>query len=180
MKSYSSMLSGLLCLILWGSSGVVFSATVNGNLGVTAVVGAGCQVNSSNVTAGIINFGSLDFGSINTIGNQTIDAQTTGAGNGSIVMECSNGTTFTIALDNGQHYASSTRSMVNAGDPSVLLNYTLYQNVARTVPWTNSSPLTGTASGAPTTFPVYGRIPPGQAGITAGTYNDTIQVVISW
>lgn len=180
MKNYSSILSGFVCLVLWGFSVVAFSATVNGNLGVTAIVGAGCQVNSSNVTAGIVNFGSLDFGSINTIGNQTIDAQTTGAGNGSIVMECSNGTTFTIALDNGQHYASSTRSMVNAGNPAVLLNYALYQNVARTVPWTNSSPLSGTASGAPATFPVYGRIPPGQTGITAGTYNDTIQVVISW
>ena len=180
MKNSSSIFSGVICLVTMGFSSVVHPATVTGNLGVTAIVGAGCQVNASNVTAGIINFGSLDFGSINTIGNQTIDAQTTGAGNGSIVMSCSNGTTFNIALDNGQHYASSTRSMVNAGNPAVLLAYGLYQNVARTVPWTSSSPLTGTANGAPATFPVYGRIPPGQTGITAGTYNDTVQVVISW
>ena len=180
MKHYSSIFLGIIFLFSVGGSNLVLAATVVGNLGVTAVVGAGCQVNASNVTAGIINFGSLDFGSINTIGNQTIDAQTTGAGNGSIVMECSNGTTFTISLDNGQHYASSTRSMVNAGNPAVLLAYTLYQNVARTVPWTTSSPLTGTANGAPATFPIYGRIPPGQTGITAGTYNDTVQVVIAW
>lgn len=180
MKNYSSILSGIICFLSIGFTSTAFSATVTGNLGVTAVVGAGCQVNASNVTAGIINFGSLDFGSINTIGNQTIDAQTTGAGNGSIVMECSNGTTFSISLDNGQHFASSTRSMVNAGNPAVLLAYGLYQNVARTVPWTSSSPLTGTASGAPATFPVYGRIPAGQTGITSGTYNDTVQVVITW
>ncbi len=180
MKHYSSIFSGIFFLFSIGVAQVALSATVTGNLGITAVVGAGCQVNSSNVTAGIINFGSLDFGSINTIGNQTIDAQTTGAGNGSIVMECSNGTPFTISLDNGLHYASSTRSMVNSGNASVLLAYTLYQNAARTVPWTTSSPLTGTASGAPVTYPVYGRIPPGQTGITAGTYNDTVQVVISW
>jgi len=180
MKSYSSIFPGAILILLLVVSQATFSATVTGNLGITAIVGAGCQVNASNVTAGIINFGSLDFGSINTIGNQTIDAQTTGAGNGSIVMECSNGTTFTIALDNGQHFASSTRSMVNAGNPAVLLAYTLYQNVARTVPWTTGSPLTGTANGAPATFPVYGRIPPGQTGITAGTYNDTVQVTISW
>jgi len=180
MKSYTSILSKIFVIFSMGVSHFALSATVTGNLGITAIVGAGCQVNSSNVTAGIINFGSLDFGSINTIGNQTIDAQTTGAGNGSIVMECSNGTTFTISLDNGLHYASSTRSMVNAGDPAVLLAYTLYQNVARTIPWTTSSPLTGTANGAPATFPIYGRIPPSQTGITAGTYNDTVQVVISW
>jgi len=180
MKSFSSIFSVAILILLLAASQTTFAATASGNLGVTAIVGAGCQVNASNVTAGIINFGSLDFGSINTIGNQTIDAQTTGAGNGSIIMECSNGTTFTISLDNGLHYASSTRSMVNAGNPAVLLSYALYQNVARTLPWTTTSPLTGTANGAPATFPIYGRIPPSQTGITAGTYNDTVQVVISW
>lgn len=156
------------------------AATVNGTLGVTAVIGSGCQVNNSNVTAGVVNFGSLNFGSINTINAQNVDAQTTGNGSGSIVMECSGGTSFSISLDNGQHFAGGTRAMANAGNASILLNYVLYQNAARTIPWTNASPLTTTATGSPDTFNVYGRIPGGQSGVTSGTYNDTVQVVITW
>lgn len=179
MKRLSSFFSAVIILCVSQITNAV-GATVNGSLGVTAIVGAGCQVNNSNVTSGTVNFGNLDFGSINTIGSQNIDAQTTGSGNGSIVMECSNGTTFTITLDNGQHFASGSRAMVNAGNGAVFLSYALYQNVARTVAWTTASPLSGTASGAPATFHIYGRIPGGQTGISAGTYNDTVQVVISW
>lgn len=156
------------------------AATVNGTLGVTAIVGAGCQVNNANVTAGVVSFGSLNFGSINTIGVQNIDAQTTGGGSGSIVMECSDGTPFTITLDNGLNFSGGTRAMANTTTPSTHLSYTLYQNAARTLPWTTSTPLTSTATGAPTTFNVYGRIPGGQSGISAGTYTDTVQVVITW
>lgn len=162
------------------TSAALDAATVNGNVGVTATVGAGCQVNNSNVTSGVINFGSLSFGSINTIDTQNVDAQTNGSGNGGIVMECSDGTSFSITLDNGQHFAGGTRSMVNGSNASVLLNYTLYQNAARTVPWTTSSALSSTANGSPTTFNIYGRIPGGQSSISAGSYTDTVAVVITW
>lgn len=156
------------------------AATVNGTLGITAIVGAGCQVNNANVTGGIVDFGALNFGSINTIGAQNIDAQTTGGGSGGIVMECSDGTPFTISLDNGLHFAGGVRSMANTSNPATRLSYTLYQNAARTLPWTTGTPLSSTANGAPTTFNVYGRIPGGQSGISAGTYSDTVQVVITW
>lgn len=165
---------------LWLMATNLEAATVNGTVGVTATVGAGCQVNNNNVTSGVIDFGSLSFGNINAISSQNVDAQTNGAGNGGIVMECSDGTTFSITLDNGQHFASGTRSMVNGSNSSILLNYTLYQNAARTVPWTTGSPLSSTANGAPTTFNIYGRIPGGQSSISAGSYTDTVAVVISW
>ena len=180
MKRFSSGFMLSLCFLYVTTLPSAFGATVTGNLGVTAIVGAGFQVNNNNVTYGTLNFGTLVFGSINTLGNQNIDAQTNGPGSGSIVMECSNGTAFTITLDNGQHFSGGTRSMVNAGNGSMFLSYTLYQDVARTVPWTVGSPLTGTANGSPATFNVFGRIPGGQTGVAAGTYNDTVQVVISW
>lgn len=180
MKKISSVSAGIIFLFASSYTGIAISATVNGTLGVRAVVGSGCQVNSGSVSAGVVNFGNLDFGSINTINSQNIDAQSTGSGNGSIVMECSNGTSFTITLDNGQHFSGGTRAMANTTNASILLNYTLYQNTARTVPWTTSSPLTGTSAGTATTYDVYGRIPGGQTGITSGTYTDTVQVVISW
>lgn len=176
MKYFLALTSTIVFLIASSSQ----AATVNGTLGVTAIIGAGCQVNNSNVTAGVVNFGSLNFGSINTINSQNVDAQTTGNGSGSIVMECSGGTSFSISLDNGQHFAGGTRAMANAGNASILLTYALYQNAARTIPWSNASPLTTTATGSPDTFNVYGRIPGGQSGITSGTYNDTVQVVITW
>ena len=181
MKSQFSRLKlGALSVLVAIPSFNINAATVNGTLGVTATVGAGCQVNNSNVTSGIVDFGTLNFGSINTVGAANIDAQTTGGGSGGIVMECSNGTPFTITLDNGLHFAGGTRAMANASAPSTLLSYTLYQNAARALPWTVGTPLTSTANGAPTTFNVYGRIPGGQSGISAGNYSDTIQVVITW
>lgn len=177
MKSRSLFSCVVFCSVI---SPVVDGATVNGTLGVTAVVGAGCSVDSSSVTAGVVNFGSLSFGSITSLGTSNVDSQTTGSGSGSIAMTCSGGTPFSISFDNGQHFAGGTRAMENAGSPGVLLTYTLYQNAARTIPWSNASPLSTTASGATDTFHVYGRIPGGQSGITSGNYSDTIQVVVSW
>ncbi len=174
---YRSLFS---CVIFSIISPVAYSATVNGTLGVTAVVGVGCSVSSSSVTAGVVNFGSLNFGNLATINAANVDAQTTGGGSGSIVMNCSTGTPFTISFDNGQHFTGGSRAMVNSTDPAVFLSYTLYQNAARTIPWTTASPLSTTASGATDTFNVYGRIPGGQSGVTSGTYNDTVQVVVSW
>lgn len=171
---------GALATLVLIPSFNINAATVNGTLGVSATVGSGCQVNNSNVTSGVIDFGTLNFGSINTIGAANIDAQTTGGGSGGIVMECSNGTPFTITLDNGLHFSGGTRAMANTSTPSTLLSYTLYQNASRTLPWTTGTPLSSTANGAPTTFNVYGRIPGGQSGVSAGTYTDTIQVVITW
>lgn len=180
MNIHSSILMKAIIGTTLLYSGASLAATVNGTLGVTAVVGAGCQVNSGTVDSGNINFGNLNFGSINTIGGANIDAQTTGSGNGSITMECSDGTPFSITLDDGLNPTGGTRAMVNTSDPTSLLAYELYQNAARTVPWSISTPLTATASGAPTTFEVYGRIPGGQTGITPDSYSDTVQVVISW
>lgn len=173
------MRTSALILALFGYSNFALAATANGTLGVNAVVGAGCQVNNG-ATSGSINFGNLSFGNIFAIGSQNVDAQTSGLGNGSIVMECSTGTAFTISLDNGQHFSGGSRAMVNATNNAVLLNYTLYQNSARTVPWTAASPLAATSTGVATAYDVYGRIPGGQTGITSGTYNDTVQVVITW
>lgn len=170
----------LATLFISSLASLSHAATVNGTLGITAVVGSGCSVDNNNVTAGVVDFGSLNFGSINSLNNQNIDAQTTGNGSGSIVMTCSGGTSFTISLDNGLNFSGGNRAMANSADPSILLSYNLYQNAARTVPWTTASPLTTTASGGTDTFNVYGRIPGGQSGVTAGTYNDTVQVVISW
>lgn len=177
MKYRSLVSCVFLCSLI---SPAVYSATVNGTLSVTAVVGSGCSVNSSSVTGGVVNFGALNFGSITAINASNVDAQTTGGGSGSIVMNCSSGTPFSIAFDNGLHFSGGSRAMVNASDPAVLLSYTLYQNAARTVPWTSSSPLSTTASGGTETFNVYGRIPGGQSGVTSGNYSDTIQVVVSW
>jgi len=177
MKNLSIAAAIFVLATTWINS--VVAATATGTLGINAVIGVGCQVNNG-TSSGSINFGNLSFGNIFAIGSQNIDSQTTGAGNGGILMECSTGTAFTITLDNGQHFANGTRSMVNATNNAILLNYTLYQNAARTIPWTAASPLTATSTGIATTYEVYGRIPGGQSGITAGTYNDTVQVVITW
>ncbi|MBE8716500.1 Csu type fimbrial protein [Cellvibrio polysaccharolyticus] len=155
------------------------AATVNGILNVQAVVGSGCQVNATNVTNGAINYGTLNFGSIYSLGAQHVDAETTGANQGSITVECSAGTSYNIMLGPGQHFQSATRAMSSGG--ATLLNYGLFQDPQRQLEWTPNSAIPFTAaSTAPTVHHVYGRIPGGQGSVQPGTYTDQVAVVVNW
>jgi len=170
----------LACLLPGLISLSAHAATVNGTLSVQAIIGQGCQVNAANAPGGVVNYGTLNFGSIYQLNNTHIDAQTSGINQGSITVECSTGTSYNIALDNGQHYQGGTRSMQGDSTPAVLLNYSLFQDSARATPWVGGTPVSFIATATPTEHHVYGRIPAGQTGITAASYSDTVQVVVNW
>ncbi len=157
-----------------------FAATASGVVRVTATLGSGCQVNAANIQNGIADFGALNFGSINTLNDLHIDGQTTGTGNGSIEVECSNGTPFSISLDDGINHDGSSRGMAHNDVPGEVLRYALYKDAGRTQAWTSDSPLQDTSTGGAQLITIYGRIPGGQSGLSSGTYQDTVQVTINW
>lgn len=174
-------LSSFLCIsAVTMFPSIALAATVNGILNVQAVVGSGCQVNATDNTAGTVNYGTLNFGSIYSLGPQHVDAQTNGTDQGSITVECSAGTAYNITLGPGQNFQGATRAMAS-GTPGALLNYGLYQDPQRQSPWTPNTPVPFTApSTAATVHHVYGRIPGGQTGVTAGSYTDQVAVIVNW
>lgn len=153
------------------------AASINGTLTVRAEVGAGCQVNSSGT--GTADFGTLDFGQLLSTNTLDVYAQSTGAGSGNIVVECTTGTEYTIALGDGENHDGTNRAMENGSNAGEFLSYVLYQDSGYATEWTTSSPLTVTSDGTEQSHVVYGRIPGGQTA-GAGVYTDLVQVTVSW
>jgi spore coat protein U-like protein len=148
---------------------IVCSCTVSANNQVLHVrlqqTAPGCGISASN-----LSFGNYT-GAVN-------NAQTT------LQVGCSNGTPYTVGLDQGTTPGgSASNPRLMAGPSGATLAYGLYQNAARTTNWGNSSGSwesgTGTGTIPPQTLTVYGRIPAGTVPAT-GSYTDTITATITY
>lgn len=129
---------------------------------VTATVASQCAVSAS----------TLDFGTVGVLLANT-------DGTSSLSVQCANGVAYQVGLDNGQHASGSTRRMQGPGG---LVTYELYRNTARTQRWgttLNSDTVSGNGTGGNQTLTVYGRVPT-QTTPSAGTYNDTITVTVTY
>jgi spore coat protein U-like protein len=129
---------------------------------VTATVSSQCTVSAT----------TLDFG---TVGLLTANTDLTST----VTLQCANGVAWQVGLDNGQNASGNTRRMTGPGG---LVTYELYRNAGRTQRWgntINSDTVVGTGSGANQALTVYGRVPP-QTTPTAGVYNDTITVTVTY
>lgn len=134
------------------------------NFNATATVNSTCTVTATN----------MNFGVTPTF-SSTIDAQST------VQVTCTSGTPYHVRLSGGNAGATDpTQRKMSLGANQV--TYGLYRNAARTLGWgstdgVDTQPGTGTAT--PNVHTVYGRIPP-QATPPAGTYTDTVVVVVSF
>lgn len=118
----------------------------------------------------------VDFGShASTEANLVADGQ--------LNVNCTPGTSYTIALDDGQNSAGggvTARKMAKGSD---LVPYQLYSNGARTTVW-GSTPgaggntVGGTGNGAVQEIPVYGKV--ASANFPAGSYNDVVTATITY
>jgi spore coat protein U-like protein len=115
---------------------------------------------------------SLDFGTVglllaNTDGTSTLSVQ------------CANGIAYQVGLSNGLNAAGTTRRM---SGPGGLVSYELYRNSTRTQRWgntLNTDTVIGSGNGSSQSLTVYGRVP-SQTTPSAGTYNDTITVTVTY
>ena len=129
---------------------------------VTANVTSQCSVSAT----------TLDFGTVGLLLANT-DLTST------LTVQCASGVAYQVGLDNGQHASGTTRRMTGPGG---LINYELYRNSTRTQRWgttLNTDTVVGSGSGNNQSLTVYGRVPP-QTTPTAGTYNDTITVTVTY
>jgi spore coat protein U-like protein len=122
----------------------------------------GCGISASN-----LNFGNYS----GTVNNATTTLQ----------VGCSNGTPYTVGLDQGAHGGSASNPRLMAGPGGATLAYGLYQNSGHSINWGNSSGswVSGTGSGAVQQLTVYGQIPAGTVPAT-GAYTDTITASITY
>jgi spore coat protein U-like protein len=140
------------------------------NLDISASVPSSCTISTVGLT-----FDSYSYAS-------GLDTD----GVGTVSTNCTVNTTAVIKLDQGNNFATNSsntaplRRLKNT-DTTNYLNYTLYQNSAKTTIWGDSTntgvTLSGDGSDGPTT--VYGRIPGGQS-VPAGSYSDTVTATVTF
>jgi spore coat protein U-like protein len=143
-----------------------FAADTGATLDVNATVTADCTVSTAAVA----------FGNVDVTSGQAVQ------GTGSVSVTCTNGTAWTAAADEGAGSGAglATRKMTNGAE---LLNYSLFTDSARTQIWGDgvagaTTTFAGTGTGTAQTKTVYGLIPAGQTGISAGEFADTVQVTV--
>ncbi|GKX53949.1 hypothetical protein SOASR030_00610 [Leminorella grimontii] len=165
---------GFLCLPLLFHAMAGSSATQSTSLTVSATLLATCSAGST--TNGATTFGTLDFGSRSLISQSVVVVGQANAG--AVTVQCSSGVSYRVVLSGGNSGNTAQRYMLgkNAGQT---LPYNLYSNAAYTSVWDSVSGVTRTATGQPEVLPVYARVPAQNAPV-ADTYQDTVQVTVSW
>ena len=130
---------------------------------VTATVADSCRVTATD----------LDFGAYDP------NAATDNEAISTITATCTEGTAYTLALDDGSNSGSATdttRAMLGDGN---YLDYELYSESGHTTVWNATNTVANTAVAGANAHTVYGRILAGRY-VPAASYLDTITVTIGY
>lgn len=149
---------------------------------ISAQVRPGCVFSSGHTN--FAHFGTLHFGSHSSL---TKPLHTTSTSmTGSIMIKCTPGTEFTIALDSGLHSngAISQGRMMQLAGGNNKLAYQLYQDPNHRIVWGNShnggQQLHAVANGVMQQFPLHAALFATQQFPPAGQYSDTVGVTITY
>ena len=143
------------------------AATTTANLSVSAVVIKACA-----------------FGTITSVAFGNYDPTSAIANNntGSIVVTCTLGDVYNIALNPGAFAGATVTTRRMSGPSAGGLSYSLYRDSGRTLNWgqtIGTNTLQQTGSGLAQTATVYGQIPALQA-VSAGSYSDTVGITVTF
>ena len=152
-----------MCLLVPGMA--TASTTATSSMAVSATVVSSCTISTT----------PMSFGTYN---NSLLTSTAT------VTATCTNTTPYNVGLNAGTASGATvtTRGMFVSGTPSVVLNYSLYSNSARTTNWgmtVGTDTVSGTGNGAAQAITVYGQIPSGQL-VAPGSYTDTITASITY
>jgi len=141
---------------------LTLSAPVTAPFVVQAVVPDNCLISAQTV----------DFGSHGVLASN-LDAT------GAVSVTCTQGTAWSVALNDGQTGTGPTGRRMVLGASYV--TYGLYRDAARAQPWGATMGLTqgGTGSGLAQNLTVYGRVGP-QATPPPGTYTDVVVATVTY
>lgn len=172
----ATLVSAAAVLLAGGVSRAATPVPSTANFLVSATVSSGCWVVGNVTQTSGIGFGRLDFGSHPAVQAGSYDAAI-GMATSPAQVQCTPGATVTMTIDGGQNAQGSQRRMRHGS------HYLPY--ILTTQPGGGTTVLPGVgvsvdASAGPTLVPVYGRATAPGAGLPAGQYTDTVQVVFSW
>lgn len=157
----------LLCVAAAGAVVGAQAATDTANMTVKITVMAACSINAAAPT-------DVDFG------NAISTATNVSSSGGVLTVNCTNGSTYNIGLDNGQNYNATTRRMKATG--SNYVSYGLFQDAGHTTAWgatIGTDTKAGTGTGTNQTYTVYGLVP-NVSGAPAGNYVDTVVATLTY
>jgi spore coat protein U-like protein len=144
-----------------------YAAQDTANLNVSVSVTAACAIQSVNNTT----WSTID-GNFITAANSS---------SGGVTVLCTNGTPYSIGLDNGQNYNGTSRTLSDGNSHSIA--YGVYQDSGFTTAWGDigsGSELTGSGSGSNQAATIYAQIPAGQAAVPAGNFSDVVVVTLDF
>ncbi len=134
--------------------------TASSSVNVTLTVLKDCFIDS----APDLSFGSAALVSAFTAVNQNIG------------VRCTLNATYTIGFDNGNNFSGGWRRMLSGANA---IQYNLYKPGDSTA-WTTSNTQAGTGSGAAQNVPYRAIVNPAQGNVPAGTYSDTVRVILTY
>ena len=154
--------------VLLAFAGAAQAATKTASFTVSASVGKNCTISAANLALG-------EF-----VGDNNLTAQS------DITVRCTNGTAFSIALDDGVTGTYAGRRMVGPGGNSLV--YNLYTDNTYAAVWGDDTGTTDVVGGSGTgmanalTRTVYGRLLAADnvGAVEAGAYSDTIVATITY
>ncbi len=143
-----------------------FAGTATGSMLVQATVLESCTVVAT----------PMLFGALTDVGSANVNSTAT------LTLACTPNADFDIAMNDGTNASSGQRRLKHSANAE-FLNYNLYIDAGRSQPWgntagTNTKP--GTAPLGTSVHTVYGQIPAGVAGVSAGAYADTVTVTVTF
>jgi spore coat protein U-like protein len=143
------------------------AATATGVMTVTATITSTCAVGASSLAFSSATSAAIAAGNVDAIGT--------------ISVNCTTGSPYTIGLDAGTGVGATIASRkMSAG--AQLLSYTVYTSAARTTVWgdgTGAEKVSGIGNGAAQSISAYGRIFAGQV-VPAAAYTDTVNVTVTY
>ncbi|WP_457942059.1 Csu type fimbrial protein [Vreelandella alkaliphila] len=175
-----SRVTGLSTVIaaLTFSHSTLEAQTVSGTIDASITLEDACSVDGEEGAA--VDFGSLAFGTHSALFDQA-DAQVAGAGGISVL--CSPGVVPTFTLLGGlyDNQASPAVHAMQDTAATALVGYTLYTDATRADALAINDTITLSAfANTPQTIELYGRAFGDPGNLPAGTYEDTLNVELSW
>jgi spore coat protein U-like protein len=156
-----------------------YPAPTTGVLNVTARIESGCRIVGQAQVTGI-DFGELDFAAHPSIFTQPLTAQAH-LSSSTLQLQCVGVTSAYLTIDGGMNASGNQRRLVSGGN---YVPYDLFLDPAGTQPLSVDTPrsVLFSAGGAYklVELPVYGRVPPAIGGYSPGSYQDVVQVTVSW
>ena len=160
----SGYLLSFAALVFTPASGIAQVASTNFTVQIT--IQAACQINSA---------GNLNFGTNGVIGSN-IDATS------DVIVQCTASTPFSLGLSAGAGAGATVANRLMTSPAGATISYSLYTTAAHSTVWGNTvgtDRQTGTGTGAPQTFTVYGRVP-AQTTPAVGVYTDTVTATLNY